>query len=226
MPKKKSPGTRAVAPAKNTNLAKRPERIAIAGTEIRPEQVYVVKDHRPRVPGPWSEEPIDKLAWRDAETGLDCILLRQPSGVWGGYVAVAPGHPLYGYREDAIPGAANLDPHGGVDYAQQCSRAGPEETQVCHVRSYGHTGPTAADQAMDHAWWFGFAADKPGDLVPGSSKPVLAREEGETYRTIDYMYSETTRLACQLKDMDGSASIDANPKLGQPLPRLGKPEER
>ena len=73
---------------------------------------------------------------------------------------------------------------------------------------------------------FGFPADKPGALVPGSSKPVLAREEGETYRTIDYMYSETTRLACQLKDMDGSASIDANPKLGQPLPRLGKPEER
>ena len=57
-------------------------------------------------------------------------------------------------------------------------------------------------QAADNAWWFGFAADKRGDLVPSGAKPILAREEGETYRGIDYMYAETVQLARQLKAID------------------------
>ena len=79
---------------------------------------------------------------------------------------------------------------------------------------------------MDNAWWFGFAADKPGDLVPSGSKPVLASEEGEVYRSIDYMYSETTKLARQLKSIEDSSAVSTGPVLPASPPRLGKPGGR
>ena len=230
MPRKKSTASRAVASARNTNLAKLPERVAIGEHEVRPEQMYVIKDRHPRGRGPWTDEPFDKIAWRDAETGLDCILLRQASGVWGGFVAVGPGHPLYAHREDAVPAAAGLSPHGGIDYAEACSRNEDEAVRVCHAhighRTSRHDTPIADDQAMDNAWWFGFAADKPGDLVPSGSKPVLASEEGEVYRSIDYMYSETTKLARQLKSIEDSSAVSTGPVLPASPPRLGKPGGR
>ncbi|WJY17782.1 hypothetical protein QQS45_09030 [Alteriqipengyuania flavescens] len=225
MPKKKSNGGRAVATAKNTNLARLPERIAIGDHEVRPEQLYIIKKRQPRGSGPWTDEKFDKVAWNDAETGLDCILLRQASGVWGGFVAVPPSHPLYGYREDAVPAAIGLTPHRGIDYAEACSRYEDEAVRVCHVHSR-RNGPQAEDQTGDNAWWFGFAADRPGDLVPSDSKPILAREEGEIYRGIDYMYSETVQLARQLKAIDDSSVGKADPVLAPPPPRLGKPGGR
>ncbi|WP_422358191.1 hypothetical protein [Qipengyuania flava] len=226
MPKKKTAAGRAIAPAGNTNLTHLPERIAIGDHEVRPEQIYIIKDRRPRGQGPWSDEGFDKIAWHDAESGLDCILLRQASGVWGGFVAVERGHPLYGYREDAIPAGAGLTPHGGIDYAEICSRNKPEAVRVCHTRIGGRGAmldtPNAEDQTAADAWWFGFAADKPGDLVPSGSKPILAREEGEVYRGIDYMYEETIKLARQLNGFEARGAIDAAPALAPPSPRLGK----
>ena len=44
--------------------------------------------------GPWNDEKFDKVAWNDAETGLDCILLRQESGVWGGCIDCVGGQIL------------------------------------------------------------------------------------------------------------------------------------
>ncbi|WP_147366972.1 hypothetical protein [Aurantiacibacter zhengii] len=230
MPRKKNTTSRAVASARNTNLAKLPERVAIGAHEVRPEQLYVIKDRHPRGRGPWTDEPFDKIAWRDAETGLDCILLRQPSGVWGGFVAVGPGHPFYAHREDAIPAAAGLSPHGGIDYAQACSRNEDEAVRVCHAHT-GHRAaqrdtPTAEDQTMDDAWWFGFLADKPGDHVPSGSKPVLASEEGEVYRSIDFMYAETTKLARQLKAIEDGSAVGTDPVLPASPLRLGKPGGR
>lgn len=225
MPKKKTTASRAVATAKNTNLARLPERIAIGDHEVRPEQLYIIKKRQPRGSGPWNDEKFDKVAWNDAETGLDCILLRQASGVWGGFVAVPPDHPLYGYREDAVPAAIGLTPHGGIDYAEACSRYEDEAVRVCHVHSRANA-PQAEDQTEDNAWWFGFAADKRGDLVPSGAKPILAREEGEIYRSIDYMYSETVQLARQLKAIDDSSIAKPDPVLAPPPPRLGKPGGR
>ena len=89
-----------------------------------------------------------------------------------------------------------------------------------------HNVPSAKDQAADDAWWFGFAADKPGDLVPSGSKPILAREEGEVYRGIGYMYQETAKLARQLKSIEKSNALDTDPVLAPPPPRLGKPGGR
>ncbi|SFP07779.1 hypothetical protein [Qipengyuania nanhaisediminis] len=222
MPKKKKPSSRALAQARTTNLAKLPERFAIGNTEVRPEQAFVIPDHRPNLPGPWSHEPVDKLAWRDAATNLDCILLRQASGVWAGYVAVPPGHPLHGFNTDAVPPTAGLSPHGGIDYAEVCSRDDPEELQICHVHVHVRSGPSAANTAQDDAWWFGFAADKPGDLVPVGVRPILAIEEGETYRSIDYMYDETVKLARQLHEIGRGQSAGSDTALGSLSHKLGK----
>lgn len=45
--------------------------------------------------GEWLSEP-DKLQWVDADTGLDCLIVRGPIGALCGYVAVKPGHPWHG----------------------------------------------------------------------------------------------------------------------------------
>ncbi len=59
----------------------------------RIEYRYVDKSKWP--PGPWQEEP-DKIQWQDEETGLPCLIVRQPEvGHLCGYVGVAEGHPLY-----------------------------------------------------------------------------------------------------------------------------------
>lgn len=216
MPKKNLPDGRAMVAASHTNL---PVRFAIADTEIRPEQLHVIEDRRPLGPGPWSDEPADKIAWRDAPTGLDCILLRQPSGVWAGFVGVEPSHPLYCFHADVIPPHAGLSPHGGVDYAQPCSQDGPEALRVCHVRHTSNVGPSGS---VPDTWWFGFAADKPGDLIPDGPKPPLALEEGETYRDLDYMYRETTKLARQLSELEGRPSVDTTSLPGRTAPRLGR----
>ena len=222
MPKKKKTTGRALAQVRNTNLAKLPERFAIADTEVRPEQAFVIPDHRPSVYGPWSHEPVDKLAWRDAATNLDCILLRQLSGVWAGYVAVPPRHPLHGFNVDALPPSAGLTPHGGIDYAEGCSRDDPEELQICHVRGHDRLDPLEEHNTRDDAWWLGFGADKPGDLVPKGVRPILAIEEGETYRTMDYMYGETVKLAHQLHDIGGGRSPRSAGSLASVAPKLGK----
>ena len=228
MPRKKKAGLVNVPANPNTNLPAIPERFAIGGTEVRPEQVFVIEDHRPDQSGPWDEEAVDKLAWRDAETGLDCILLRQFNGIWGGFVAVSPGHPLYGFNADAIPAEAGLTPHGGIDYAQECDEDDVEETRICHVRPprpigvmADYEGPEARN-GFDDAWWFGFAADKPGDLVPFASTIQLPREEGEVYRNIDYMYNETTKLARQLRELKPEPTISPPPILGRSKAKLGK----
>lgn len=220
MPSKK-PG-RAIAPAKSdTNLAKPTQRFAIGDTEIRPLQLYRNPERHPREAGPWSDEP-DKLAWVDAETGLSCIILRQASGVLGGYVAVPVGHPLWGFAFDAIPAGLDVSAHRGLDYSESCREYERESIAICHVSERRHSARAhPAGHERDNSndtWWFGFGCDRAGDLVPHGYKPPLHREEGEIYRTIDYVFEETRSLARSLKAIeDGSASSNGVPlMLGAP----------
>lgn len=178
--------------------------------------------------GPWQDEP-DKLAWRDAATGLDCIILRQASGALGGYVGIDPGHPLHGFHHDAVPPSLGISPHRGLDYSALCSSNDPEEMQVCHVVARlvgGRTHMLEPGQIGDvhhDKWWFGFSCDKPGDLVPDGPVPDRHREEGEVYRAMDYLYHETVGLAHSLAALDRpAAQITSTPQLGAPAPRLGK----
>lgn len=45
--------------------------------------------------GEWTREP-DKVQWKDAATGLDCLILRGPIGALCGYVGVQASHPWHG----------------------------------------------------------------------------------------------------------------------------------
>ena len=57
--------------------------------------------------GIWQDEP-DYQYWVDKETGLDCLIVRQPnSGHLCGYVGVSKDHPLFGvnYSDCSLPEA-------------------------------------------------------------------------------------------------------------------------
>ena len=223
MPRKK-PG-RAIAPVKsNTNLAQPNQRFAIGDTEIRPLQLYRNPERHPRGFGPWTGEP-DKLAWVDAETGLSCIILRQASGVLGGYVAVPIGHPLWGFAYDAVPADLDISAHRGLDYSESCREHERESIAICHVserRTNKRAHPAGREKNIsDDTWWFGFGCDKPGDLIPDGYKPPLHREEGEVYRSIDYVYEETRSLARSLKAIEDASASSG----GVPL-RLGVPDTK
>lgn len=47
--------------------------------------------------GEWDDEP-DRLEWRDAATGLPCLVVRNHSGALCGYVGVGPTHPWSGIQ--------------------------------------------------------------------------------------------------------------------------------
>ena len=209
MPRRTKTGRAIVSANQRTNLPSLPERFAIGGTEIRPLQLFENPNRHPRAPGPWENEP-DKLAWIDARTGKDCILLRQPAGEWAGYVGVSPAHPLWGFSHDALPTYAGIRVHGPIDYAAGCEEDEEPQISVCHVlggparrphRPSRKSRSSIGDDEHSDTWWFGFTANQPGDLLPNRVRPLEA-EEGRTYRDIHFMYDEVTRLAGQLDALE------------------------
>jgi hypothetical protein len=82
--------------------------------------------------GPWQSEP-DKVQWVDEATGLDCLIVRGPSGALCGYVGVPETHPYHGkdYSSCALaepcgeawcehsPESA-MHVHGGLTFADTC----------------------------------------------------------------------------------------------------------
>jgi hypothetical protein len=159
-------------------------------------------DDRPWPDGPWMQEP-DRVLWKDEATGLDCLVKRQPSaGHLCGYVAVPPGHPLYGSNysiwaddtddEPTIAASKLLDSievHGGLTYAAECD--GDTVAGICHVAEPG---------CADEVWWFGFDCAHAWDLRPGNVAyaHLTPPMKGEVYRTVDYVKAECTQLAAQL----------------------------
>lgn len=124
--------------------------------------------------GPWSTEP-DKLEWRDAETGLPCLLLRPSStGMLCGYVGVPPGHKAHKvhYGDDALYA---VTVHGGLTFA----------------------GNRESDEPKD-AWWLGFDCAHSDDLSPWSRSPSRG-----TYRDVPYVQAECRSLARQLAKLGG-----------------------
>jgi hypothetical protein len=66
--------------------------------------------------GPWQNEP-DKAQWIDKATGYDCLIVRNHSGAWCGYVGVPEGHPCHGKGYDDV----DVDVHGGLTFADSCN---------------------------------------------------------------------------------------------------------
>jgi hypothetical protein len=170
------------------------------------ERVYTTVDKSTWGDGPWQDEP-DKVQWKDEATGFPCLANRGPGGHWCGYVGVSPGHPAYeknysdvydlfwSWEDDGY-----LEVHGGLTYANHCAE-GPEETSICHISEPGEP---------DHVWWLGFDCAHSGDVSPAFEALNRERFEGdsiwlpirspwgESYRTLDYVRREATRLASQL----------------------------
>lgn len=169
------------------------------------EAVYHVPALQPALRGPWSSEA-DKLAWTDPATGLCCIIRRAPGGFLRGYVAVGLGHPLFGFRADAVPTAISAV-HGGLTYAAPCDEQAPEETSICHV----------AERQLTHAdqWWFGFSCNQITDLIPeDAAHAAKAQHLGldQEYRHERYLVGACTQLARQLTS---AADPKMNPSLGR-----------
>lgn len=146
--------------------------------------------------GPWRSEP-DKAQWIDAETGLDCLIVRNRHGSLCGYVGVPEGHPNFAEDYDDV----DVNVHGGLTFSELCLgvAADAEATEICHVPAAGRP---------DHVWWFGFDCAHAFDLAPGMeallrSVPNLPQREGDvrfhdTYRDWEYVVGEVRHLAKQL----------------------------
>ena len=191
------------------------------------ERSYTTLDKAEWGDGPWQSEP-DKVQWKDEATGLACLAVRQShSGHWCGYVGVPPGHPAHGLSYDDAynlfgdyESDTYLSVHGGLTYADSCAE-GSEETSVCHVPEPGEP---------EDVWWLGFDCAHSGDFLPAyharykdrgypfSSEAydhaaALAADTWRvnTYRTLNYVRSEASRLAAQLAAVDASTATPGEP---------------
>lgn len=184
--------------------------------------------------GPWLGEA-DKIAWRDPESGYECIILRASIGGYlSGYVGVPKAHPLWGFDHRAIPPELGIDVHGGLTYSKICD-AGPspqrrllesEARRICHVpdrRSVYAKVVHGSDYRVqdEHAWWFGFDCNHAYDLVPDRAKgrPFLSAELGAEYRDEAYVHNEVLNLAAQLQAIEHGD--DKPPRKGPSRPPLG-----
>ena len=180
----------------------------------------------------------DKIAWRDPDSGYECIIMRKTrDGPLGGYVGVPPSHPLFAFDSDAVPAELEIEVHGGLSYAAICDE-GPspsrhlirEARRVCHVElsparyaAVEHaTDYRAGQDSHEKAWWFGFKCDQVYDALPKStanSDRFLERETGAVVRDEHYVYDQVVDLAAQLR-----AIAEGRPKperTGTATPPLG-----
>lgn len=152
-------------------------------------------------PGPWDDEPEDRIEWRYRD--MPCLMVRNNGGAWCGYAAVPPGHPAHGMDMSDVP----VDVHGGCTFTSACSG------HVCHVPREGEP---------DDVWWIGFDTNHAGDYAPrdravtdyfaamfGPDHPfadlgryMLFPQAG--YKAVPYVRAEVERLADQLIAMGGT----------------------
>lgn len=96
--------------------------------------------------GPWDGE-MDKAVW--VHNGYDCMIKRNDSGAWCGYVGVKKGHPLFGVNYFKIY-TGSTDINGGLTYSDEC------QGDICHLADDG-----------DHVWWLGFDCCHGFNYYPG-----------------------------------------------------------
>jgi hypothetical protein len=153
---------------------------------------------------PEDERTLDKVQWQDETTGMPCLLVRNHSGNWCGYVGVVQGHPLFGmpysalyggddgydsYSEDQrrMFGEVDNASHGGITFTSYCA-PNDKEHGICHLVEPGEN---------DRVWWLGFDCGHSGDAHPAYT---LAGRIGGTYRTKDYVQGICRRMAKVLKE--------------------------
>lgn len=138
-------------------------------------------------PKPWETEP-SYLKYRDAATGLLCVIRRTDMGHLCGYVRLPHGrirlqrHTWHwnGRNRTAwdMPGQNRIKVHGGITFTSNSGLRRP-------------TGGTLDGR------WVGFDCAHADDLVPGMAALVPSLERG-TYRDISFVKQELARLAKQI----------------------------
>lgn len=128
--------------------------------------------------GPWQNEP-DLKEWM--HNGIKCLARRHPtSGHWCGYIALLPNHPwakVERYYD------INADVHGDITYKEM---------------EHPDTGADSQD------YWFGFDCAHAGDYIPALYHNFRTAEK-ETYKTLEYVESQTNALADQANTAQLSA---------------------
>lgn len=168
----------------------------------------------------------DKVAWQDPATGLECIIMRDPkAGNLRGFVGVPAGHPLFGYKHDAIPADVGIEVHGGLTYSAACDvsadKLGREARSICHVTVVVKKESYATShRPVDDAWWFGFECNLPQDLLPDVHQGINERDgTRRTYRDDEYVANEVLNLAAQMQAIAERQPMPL--RFGPPLPPLG-----
>lgn len=157
------------------------------------EEIFI--DRTNWLSGEWDGEP-DRISWINEEVGYPCIIRRGPTGAWCGYVGIPKDHPLHGKDYDKIYNyeteeGVDIEIHRGLTFSDECS--GDHITGVCH------------DKTDDDVWWFGFDCAHGGDLMPAflhiyKNAGVDIKVIGDSYKNVEYVKSETEKLAKQLKE--------------------------
>ena len=158
-----------------------------------PRQAYTTFSKSYWGVGPWRSE-LDKAVWTDPATGMDCMHRRCADGGYlCGYVAVEPGHPLYGFEHDAIPAALGVTAHRGLVESGLCEH-GMESEAMCHIPAEGRP---------HDVWWFGFRCDEVGDDLPDrrSGDARYGSNHSGVYRTTEYVRRECEKLAMRLAEV-------------------------
>ena len=152
---------------------------------------------------PEDEFTLDKRQWQDDETGLPCLIVRNGSGAWCGYVGVMFGHPLFGMPYSACYGSMNPEDeerftkeqchmfhdvdnasHGGITFTDYCAPA-DKEHGICHL---------VEDGEDDLVWWFGFDCGHSFDATPAYNHMGSG-----TYRTKGYAMAHCAAMADVLR---------------------------
>jgi hypothetical protein len=123
----------------------------------------------------------DKEQWVDAETGLDCLMVRSRYGNWCGYVGIPEGHRYFGMDYNELEFAV----HGGLSYSDFCFE------HICHVPEEGRP---------ERVWWLGFDCGHCFDFSPYWAMDMkLYRIQARSYKDVDFVKAECARLAGQLQ---------------------------
>jgi len=145
-------------------------------------------------PGPWDAEPMDR--WEGEIDGVPVLAVRNNSGAWCGYVALAGE-----ISEQLIDELGELS-HGGITYGpEHCQKLGP----ICHTPRPGQP---------DNVQWIGFDCAHVGDDVPALRRaermagltPPWGRD---VYRDLLYVKTVLARMVGAAK---GSGSAGAKPE--------------
>jgi hypothetical protein len=135
--------------------------------------------------GEWNDEP-DKAHWIDKDTGLDCLIVRGPSGALCGYVGIPETHRYFGKGYDEVDN--HIECHGGLTFADLCRDSKDESKGVCHPKE---------GCANEEVWWLGFDCAHSGDVMPKYDR-YNYDEYYSSYKSFQYVKGEVESLAKQL----------------------------